>query len=237
LVLAGGLVYGLQQLLFGPLRAAEVEQLWERGWFAVMEWVFAMSTFRDEFGIWFLVMFLSLFSGKVWGWIAEGRVEQLEQQPPENVRLLQPRLLASLGIYLLFAVQMFMYSLDIVLYEARPGMTVMFLFEFAILWICAVSTCLRYVIWVQEHRILKKQMAHALETRKAEIRTARQEAEARIAAGTTQEDETPLDELPSEDDIDESEIDVPGWDAKRGWVFVLDITTGRLLTCSVHVLY
>jgi E3 ubiquitin-protein ligase synoviolin len=198
-----------------------------------MEWVFAMSTFRDEFGIWFLTMFLSMFSGKVWGWIAEGRVEQLEQQPPINGQLYQPRLIASLIIYLAFAIQMFYYSLDIVLYEARPGMTVMFVFEFAILWISAVSTCIRYGIWIQEHRIMKQQLNQAMEDRRLEIRAMRQAEDARAAADTDGTG-TPAD-IPDEEDLDENDFDVPGWEAKRGWLFVLDITTGNSHRCSSHV--
>ncbi|KAF2429511.1 hypothetical protein EJ08DRAFT_679870 [Tothia fuscella] len=226
LVITGSLLYTLQHALFGPLRAAEVEQLWEKGWFAVMEWVFAMSTFRDEFGIWFLIMFLSMFGTKVWGWIAEGRVEQLEQQPPVGGRLYQPRLIASLVLYLGFAIQMFRYNMDIVLYEARPGMTVLFVFEFAILWISAVSTCIRYGVWIQEHRIMKGQLAKAMEDRRVEIRAMRTEEEARAAADTTGT-RTPA-EIPSEEDLDENDFEVPGWEAKRGWLFVLDIATDLL---------
>jgi E3 ubiquitin-protein ligase synoviolin len=216
-------MYALQNFLYGPLRPAEVEQLWERGWFAVMEWIFAMSTFRDEFGIWFLTMFLSLFTGKVWGWIAEGRVEQLDQQDPGRVSLFHPKLVASLIIYLGFAVEMFLYSLDIVMFEARPGMTVMFVFEFAILWICAVSTCLRYCIWVYEHWIWQKQKKVAVEARKAEIRRMRQEA---AAANLNDESASDVSNLPNENNIDEEEIEVAGWESKKGWLFALDIVTG-----------
>ncbi|KIV99854.1 uncharacterized protein PV09_08522 [Verruconis gallopava] len=228
LVLAGSIIYALQQLLFGPLRPLETEQLWERGWFAMMEWVFAMSTFRDEFGVWFLSMFLSLFTGKVWGWIAEGRVEQLEQQAPNDTRLFHGRLVASLAVYVLFAVQMFKYAVDIVLVEARPGMTIMFVFEFAILCISAWTTCLRYVIWVQEQRTIRAQINMAVEARKAEIRKQRKEAEEKLQANPEAEDAPNLDDLPKEDDVDENEIEAPGWESKRGWVFALDIISDLL---------
>lgn len=195
----------------------------------MMEWVFAMSTFRDEFGVWFLVMFISLFAGKVWGWIAEGRVEQLEQQAPNDPRLFHGRLVASLAIYVLFAAQMFSYSFDIVLWEARPGMTIMFVFEFAILCISAMTTCLRYVIWVQEHRIAKLQVTQAVEARKAEIRMQRQEAEEKLKANPEAEDAPNMADLPREEDVDENEIEAPGWEAKRGWLFALDIISGTRL--------
>ncbi|KAE9988138.1 hypothetical protein EG327_003460 [Venturia inaequalis] len=225
-VLAGTFMYLLQNFLYGPLRPNEVEQLWERGWFAVMEWIFAMSTFRDEFGIWFLVMFSSLFTGKIWGWIAEGRVEQLDQQDPGRVSLFHPKLVASLVIYLAFAVELFLYSLDIVMYEARPGITVMFVFEFAILWICAVSTCLRYGIWVYEHSIWQKQRAAAIEARKAEIRQMHQAAATAAATATANGESAPeAPVLPNENEIDEDEIEVDGWESKKKWIFALDIFT------------
>lgn len=220
-------MYALQNFLYGPLRPNEVEQLWERGWFAVMEWIFAMSTFRDEFGIWFLVMFSSLFTGKIWGWIAEGRVEQLDQQDPGRVSLFHPKLVASLVIYLGFAVEMFLYSLDIVMYEARPGITVMFVFEFAILWICAVSTCLRYGVWVYEHWIWQKQRTAAIEARKAEIRQMHQAAATAAATATPNREPAPeAPVLPNENEIDEDEIEVEGWESKKKWLFALDIFTG-----------
>ncbi|TID14363.1 hypothetical protein E6O75_ATG09442 [Venturia nashicola] len=226
LVVAGTFMYALQNFLYGPLRPNEVEQLWERGWFAVMEWIFAMSTFRDEFGMWFLVMFSSLFTGKIWGWIAEGRVEQLDQQDPGRVSLFHPKLVASLVIYLGFAVEMFLYSLDIVMYEARPGITVMFVFEFAILWICAISTCLRYGIWVYEHWIWKKQKIATIEARKAEIRQMHQAAATAAAAATANGETAPdAPALPNENEIDEDEIEVDGWESKKKWIFALDIFT------------
>ncbi|QDS77939.1 hypothetical protein FKW77_001283 [Venturia effusa] len=226
LVLAGTFMYALQNFLYGPLRPNEVEQLWERGWFAVMEWIFAMSTFRDEFGIWFLVMFSSLFTGKIWGWIAEGRVEQLDQQDPGRVSLFHPKLVASLIIYLGFAVEMFLYSLDIVMYEARPGITVMFVFEFAILWICALSTCVRYGAWVYEHWIWQKQKASAIEARKAEIRQMHQAAATAATTATANGEPAPgAPVLPNENEIDEDEIDVDGWESKKKFLFGLDVFT------------
>ena len=50
---------GLQKLLFGPLRPIEIEQLYEKAWFAVTETCLAMTIFRGEIGGWFLVMFFS----------------------------------------------------------------------------------------------------------------------------------------------------------------------------------
>jgi E3 ubiquitin-protein ligase synoviolin len=260
LICVAGFMYGLEQLLFGPLRQMEIEQLYERGWFAITEWLFAMSTFRDEFGVWFLTMFTVLFIGKIWGWIAEGRIETLEQQPPANPRLFHTRLVASLLLYAVFAAQMFWYCADTVVYEARPGVMVMFVFEFAIILISAISIILRYMLWWEEHHIIKKQMKLKIEEIKATRRAAREQAEAQAkeaqeqqvqaqagaAASASADGAKPAEDaesaettpapaataavpeaLPHEnDEIDEDEIEVPGWEAKGTWLFALDIGTG-----------
>jgi E3 ubiquitin-protein ligase synoviolin len=102
LLVVGFLLFWLQRLLYGPLRPIETEQLYEKAWFAVTETCLAMTIFRGELGGWFLVMFVCLLVGKVWGWIGEGRVEFLEQQPPANPRLFHTRLAISLILAVLF---------------------------------------------------------------------------------------------------------------------------------------
>jgi len=188
-----------------------------------------MSTFRDEFGVWFLIMFVSLFVGKLWGWLAEGRIEALEQQPPANPRLFHTRLISSLTLYILFAMEMFRYCLDTVFYEARPGVMVMFVFEFAIISISAVSTALRYGLWAWEYRIIKKQTKDRKEARKKAIREARDQAQTEISGNNEESSGTPVvNGLQTEEEVDEEDIEVPGWEAKGSWLFALDIGTDFL---------
>ena len=214
--------------MFGPLRPVEIEQLYERGWFAITEWLFAMSTFRDEFGVWFLIMFVSLFVGKLWGWLADGRIETLEQQPPANPRLFHGRLIASLTLYVLFAVQMFRYCLDTVLDEARPGVMVMFVFEFAIISISAFSTVLRYMLWAEEYRIIKKQTKERKEALKTAIRQAREQSQNQETDGSQEPADAAAQGPQTEAEVDEEDIEVPGWEAKGSWLFALDIGTDFL---------
>lgn len=190
-----------------------------------------MSTFRDEFGVWFLIMFVSLFVGKLWGWLAEGRIEALEQQPPANPRLFHARLISSLTLYVLFAMEMFQYCLDTVFYEARPGVMVMFVFEFAIISISAVSTVLRYVLWAWEYRIIKKQTKERKEARKKAIREAREthdQTQTQISGDSGESSGTPVVNIQTEEEVDEEDIEVPGWEAKGSWLFALDIGTDFL---------
>jgi HRD ubiquitin ligase complex, ER membrane component len=222
LVVVGFLLFGLQRLLYGPLRPIETEQLYEKAWFAVTETCLAMTIFRGELGGWFLVMFVCLLVGKVWGWIGEGRLEILEQQPPPNPMLFHTRLATSLLLSVLFDSFMLKYSVQTVLEQARPDMMVMFGFEFAILTILSTSTACRYAISLVELYITHRQKKLKLEERRAELRAAREEA-LRQRAETGAGDST--DGLPDENDIDEMELDVPGWEEKGRWVFYLDLIT------------
>ncbi|KAE8392261.1 hypothetical protein BDV23DRAFT_151383 [Aspergillus alliaceus] len=225
LLAAGFLLFWLQRLLYGPLRPIETEQLYEKAWFAVTETCLAMTIFRGELGGWFLVMFVCLLVGKVWGWIGEGRVEFLEQQPPANPRLFHTRLAISLLLSVLFNSFMLKYCVRTVLEQARPDMMVMFGFEFAILTILSSSTAARYSISLVEIYVNHQQLKAKIEERRQEIRAARQEAIRRSAqAGEL----SPPSNLPDENDINEMELDVAGWEEKGRWVFYLDLLTDFL---------
>lgn len=214
------MLLGLQRLLYGRLRPIETEQLYEKAWFAVTETCLAMTIFRGEIGAWFIVMFVCLLVGKVWGWIGEGRVEILEQQPPSNPRLFHARLATSLVLAVTFNSCMLNYAVKTVLRQARPDMMVMFGFEFAVLTILSASTMARYGISLAEIYITKKQRASKLEERRAELREARETASRRgdFPGGAST--------IPNEDDIDEMELDIPGWEEKGRWIFYLDLMTG-----------
>ncbi|KAI9806087.1 MAG: E3 ubiquitin-protein ligase hrd1 [Piccolia ochrophora] len=231
---------GLQRLLYGPLRPIETEQLYEKAWFAITETCLAMTIFRDEVGAWFLVMFVSLLVGKVWGWIGEGRVEILEQQPPANPRLFHARLSFSLFISLCFDAALLKYTVQTVLQQARPNMMVMFAFEFAVLTLSSSSTAARYAISLTEAYKIKTQTRAKLEERRAELRAVREElrrartAESETGSGTDSSGE-PTSSV-REDEIDETDIDVPGWEDKGQWIFYLDLITD-FLKLAVYVAF
>lgn len=232
LFIYGSFMYGLQRLCYGALRPIEIEQLYEKAWFAITETCLAMTIFREEVGAWFLVMFVALLTGKVWGWIGDGRVEVLEQQPPANPRLFHIRLTVSLGMSVLYDLWLMNYTIKTVIQQARPNMMVMFLFEFAILTTSSFATAFRYCISLIEAKVVKKQTQERLQERRREVREERAEMirqrEAAAAAATAGEgsDAVPSDApLPSEDDVDEMDIEVPGWETKGHWVLTLDLIT------------
>ncbi|KAK4148238.1 uncharacterized protein C8A04DRAFT_33710 [Dichotomopilus funicola] len=219
-VVYGSFMYGLQRLCFGPLRPNEIEQLYEKAWFAITETCLAMTIFREELGAFFLVMFTALVTGKVWGWIGDGRVEVLEQQPPANPLLFHARLGISLFISVAYDIWLLTYAVNTVVEEARPNMMVMFLFEFAVLAVCSLHTVARYTISLVEQRVVKTQTRQRLEDRRRRIREQRAEIlTRRETEGSTDDNE----ELPDENDVDEMDIEVPGWEAKGQWVLSLDL--------------
>jgi len=213
LIVAASFGYGLQRLFYGPLRPIETEQLYDKAWFAVSETLLAMTIFRDDIGIWFFAMFLCLLAGKVWQWIGEGRVEFLEQQPPANPKLFHARLMSSLLLSVAFDIFMMQYCIDSILSEARPGVMVMFGFEYVLLAIASSSTFLRYVLSLVEMYITHRQEMTRDETRRIMVEQARQQA---AAEGT---------EVPAEVEDDDDDGDVPGWEEKGRWVFYLDLAT------------
>ena len=188
----------LQRLFYGPLRPIEVEQLYEKAWFAITETCLAMTIFREEVGGWFLIMFVCLLIGKVWGWIGEGRVDILEQQPPANPRLFHARLSFSLIVSTLFDVYMLRYSIQTVLLQARPNMMVMFAFEFAVLTITSLSTAARYTISLREAAVIKNQLS----VRRAQLRQEREQAQQQLNREQSSSTAPANDDIVAEDEIE-----------------------------------
>jgi E3 ubiquitin-protein ligase synoviolin len=220
------LVWSLQRLFFGPLRLLEVETLYERGWIVMTEWLFAMSTFRGEFGVETAILFLLLLVGKAWGWICEGRIDSLDHQ----IQLHQPqapgrfswvrnqgRLVGAVAFYLWFVTKVLWYCAEEVMLQARMGVMMMFVFEWAILFMTSIQIACKYSLWGVEQAVLKKQQKERIDTLRREA------AEAAAAANP---DQPVVPERIPEEDLDVNDLDLPGWEAKSQYTFFLDISIG-----------
>ncbi|KAG5926271.1 hypothetical protein E4U42_003472 [Claviceps africana] len=237
LLLYSSFIYGLTKICYGNLRAVEVEQLTERAWFAITETCLAMTIFREEIGAWFLIMFTALVTGKVWGWIGDGRVEFLEQQPPANPRLFHLRLSASLAVSFMYDIWILNYTVNTVIQKARPNMMVMFLFEFAVLATCSWRTGVRYILSIVEQNIIKTQTRRRLFERRQEIREQRESmVRDRERAGAEDRETQSMESLPSEEDIDEIDVEVPGWAAKGEWVLWLDLVAD-MIKLGIYIVF
>lgn len=226
LVCACSFLYILQRLLYGPLRPIEIEQLSEKAWYAVLDTLLAMPSFREDVGGWLLTMFVLLLAGKVWGWIGEGRVDVLEQQPPANPRLFHARLATSLIVSVAFDLWMTHFCFETVAADPRPGMMVIFTFEFAIQSVFSTFTLMRYTLSVISAIVTDQQMAKAIDERKDEIRAERAAERQNETADGRPAPASPPPEEPIE--VDENEVDVPGWEEKRRWLFGLEVMSDFL---------
>lgn len=102
---------------------------------------------------------------------------------------------------------------------------------------CSFSTCLRYFISIIEAKIIKQQTEERLAERRREVREARAEAiRLRNAEASTngEGDAQAPNDLPAEEDIDEIDIEVSGWEAKGQWVLTLDLVTGKFIYSDVE---
>jgi E3 ubiquitin-protein ligase synoviolin len=82
---------------------------------------------------------------------------------------------------------------------------------------------LRYCLAVAEIKVVKQQTQEAIEARKLEIQAERAEARQNQTEEGRPAPASPVDEEPIE--VDENEVDVPGWEDKRRWLFGLEVTT------------
>ena len=224
-------IYGLQRLLYGSLRTIEIEQLSEKAWYAVLDTLFAMPSLRDDISVWLLLAFVLLLAGKIWAWIAEGRVDILEQQPPANPRTFHVRLSASLLVSIAFDVFMCRYCFRAVLNDPRPSMMVIFAFEYAILTTFSVFTAGRYSLALYEAHVVSQQTRQKLQERKAEIKEERR----RVLREAGQNEADAVE--PTDDDVNENEIDVPGWEEKRRWLFGLELATDAVKIVTYTIFF
>lgn len=122
-------VWQTVKLIFlGRLREAEVERLNEQSWRELMEILFAMTIFREEFNVPFVAMVTILLFIKAFHWLAQKRVEFIETTPATS-RLSHLRMVSFLTL-LLFVDYAFLYnSISSLLRTKRPSVALLFAFE------------------------------------------------------------------------------------------------------------
>ena len=70
----------VRQIFLGSLRAAELDRLYEKIWFAVTETCLALTIFREELRFRFVFLFTVLLFVKVFHWLSAFRVEQFHTE-------------------------------------------------------------------------------------------------------------------------------------------------------------
>lgn len=140
----------LQAIFFGRLRAIEVEHLYERSWYAVTETCLAMTIFREEFDLQFIVVFTTLLFLKIFHWLCQDRVEFMEQSPANRVTF-HVRMINLLAILLLIDSLLANHAIHVTLTKG-PNMMIMFGFEYTILICSILSTIGKYILNVIDMR-------------------------------------------------------------------------------------
>ncbi|CAG5993206.1 unnamed protein product [Menidia menidia] len=134
----------MRKVFFGQLRAAEMEHLIERSWYAVTETCLAFTVFRDDFSPRFVALFTLLLFLKCFHWLAEDRVDFMERSP--NISwIFHLRVLSLMG---LLGVMDFLFVNHACHSIITRGASVqlVFGFEYAILLTMVLTTFIKYVL-------------------------------------------------------------------------------------------
>lgn len=138
-----------KRVFLGSLREAEVERLNEQSWREVMEILFAITIFRQDFSVMFLAMVTALLLIKALHWLAQKRVEYIETTP--SVPMLSHVRIVSFMGFLLLLDGFFLYSnIKHLLETKNASVSLFFSFEYMILATTTVSTFVKYVFYVSD---------------------------------------------------------------------------------------
>ncbi|KAM5557917.1 ERAD-associated E3 ubiquitin-protein ligase HRD1B [Rosa sericea] len=138
-----------KKLFLGSLREPEVERLNEQSWREVMEILFAITIFRQDFSVSFLAFVTALLLIKALHWLAQKRVEYIETTPSVPT-LSHVRIVSFLG-FLFVVDSLFLYSsVSTIITTQKPSVSLFFAFEYMILATTTLSTFVKYVFYVSD---------------------------------------------------------------------------------------
>lgn len=138
-----------KKIFLGSLREAEVERLNEQSWREVMEILFAITIFRQDFSVMFLAMVTALLLIKSLHWLAQKRVEYIETTP--TVPMLSHIRIVSFMGFLLLVDCLFLYnSVKYLIQTGQASVSLFFSFEYMILATTTISTFVKYVFYVSD---------------------------------------------------------------------------------------
>uniref|UniRef100_A0A7N0VBL3 RING-type E3 ubiquitin transferase n=1 Tax=Kalanchoe fedtschenkoi TaxID=63787 RepID=A0A7N0VBL3_KALFE len=138
-----------KRVFLGSLREAEVERLNEQSWREVMEILFAITIFRQDFSVSFLAMVTALLLIKALHWLAQKRVEYIETTPSVTM-LSHIRIVSFLGFLLLVDSLFFYSSVKYLIQTRQASVSLFFSFEYMILATTTVSTFVKYMFYLSD---------------------------------------------------------------------------------------
>uniref|UniRef100_A0A8C5WPX2 RING-type E3 ubiquitin transferase n=1 Tax=Laticauda laticaudata TaxID=8630 RepID=A0A8C5WPX2_LATLA len=132
------------KVFFGQLRAAEMEHLLERSWYAVTETCLAFTVFRDDFSPRFVALFTLLLFLKCFHWLAEDRVDFMERSP--NISWLFHFRIVSLIVLLAILDFLFVSHAYHSILTRGASVQLVFGFEYAILMTMVLTVFIKYLL-------------------------------------------------------------------------------------------
>uniref|UniRef100_A0A6G1S661 RING-type E3 ubiquitin transferase n=1 Tax=Aceria tosichella TaxID=561515 RepID=A0A6G1S661_9ACAR len=137
----------MRKIFFGTLRAAELEHLIERAWYAVTETCLAFTVYRDDLNARFVGIFAILLFLKCFHWLAEDRVDFMERSPNINI-LFHVRIVSLLTVLATCDIA-FMYFAYHSIITKGAGTQLVFGFEYAILLATILNIVMKYILhWI-----------------------------------------------------------------------------------------
>ncbi|KAL4239005.1 E3 ubiquitin-protein ligase synoviolin [Mactra antiquata] len=133
-----------RKIFFGQLRAAEMEHLIERSWYAVTETCLAFTVFRDDFSPRFVASFTLLLFLKCFHWLAEDRVDYMERSPVISI-LFHIRVLSLMTFLWLIDSYFISYAYHSTLTKGA-SVHLVFGFEYAILLTIVIMALMKYLL-------------------------------------------------------------------------------------------
>ncbi|XP_038868467.1 E3 ubiquitin-protein ligase synoviolin-like [Salvelinus namaycush] len=134
----------MRKVFFGQLRAAEMEHLIERSWYAVTETCLAFTVFRDDFSPRFVGLFTLLLFIKCFHWLAEDRVDFMERSP--NISWIFHFRVLSLMVLLGVLDFLFVNHACHSIITRGASVQLVFGFEYAILMTMVLTTFIKYTL-------------------------------------------------------------------------------------------
>uniref|UniRef100_A0A672NJS4 RING-type E3 ubiquitin transferase n=1 Tax=Sinocyclocheilus grahami TaxID=75366 RepID=A0A672NJS4_SINGR len=134
----------MRKVFFGQLRAAEMEHLIERSWYAVTETCLAFTVFRDDFSPRFVALFTLLLFLKCFHWLAEDRVDFMERSP--NISWVFHFRVLSLMVLLAVLDFLFVNHSCHSIITRGASVQLVFGFEYAILMTMVLTTFVKYTL-------------------------------------------------------------------------------------------
>ncbi|XP_033226912.1 E3 ubiquitin-protein ligase synoviolin A-like [Belonocnema kinseyi] len=134
----------LRKIFFGNLRAAELEHLVEKVWYAVTETCLAFTVFRDDFSPKFVALFTLLLFLKSFHWLAEDRVDYMERSPIITW-LFHLRVGTLLALLFIINVTMFQYAYSSTVAKGA-SVQLVFGFEYAVLLTVVLNITIKYIL-------------------------------------------------------------------------------------------